>query len=106
MIDSPSSGERRGKSLNRRVHGRGGVVGPDTIDNAGTGSRLENGGAEGDTPVRATGGDLGWHLSRAGHVESCPNPRGPSRKAKDCRRPIANQYREGKVGSTPNRGVK
>ena len=47
-----------------------------------------------------------WHLSRAGHVESCPNPRGPSRKAKDCRRPIANQYREGKVGRTPGRGVK
>ena len=67
---------------------------------------MENGGAEGDTPVRATGGDLGWHLSRAGHVESCPNPRGPSRKAKDCRRPIANQYREGKVGRTPGRGVK
>ena len=27
-IDSPSSGERRGKSLNRRAFGRGGVVGP------------------------------------------------------------------------------
>ena len=39
-------------------------------------------------------------------MESCPNPRGPSRKAEYCRRPIANQYREGKVGSTPCRGVK
>ena len=39
-------------------------------------------------------------------MESCPNLRGPSRKAKDCRRPIVYQYREGKVGSTPNRGVK
>ena len=67
---------------------------------------MENGGAEGDTPVRATRDGKDWHLSRAGHVESCPNPRGPSRKAKDCRRPIVNQYREGKVGSTPNRGVK
>ena len=67
---------------------------------------MENGGAEGDTPVRATRDDEGRHLSRAGHVESCPNLRGPSRKAKDCRRPIVNQYREGKVGSTPNRGVK
>ena len=46
------------------------------------------------------------YLSRAGHEESCPKPRGPSRKAEDCRRPIANQYREGKVGSTPSRGVK
>ena len=67
---------------------------------------MENAGAEGDTPVRATGHVYGWHLSRAGHVESCPNPRGPSRKAEYCRRPIANQYREGKVGSTPDRGVK
>ena len=67
---------------------------------------LESEGAEGDTPVRARRGSPIRHLSRAGHVESCPNPRGPSRKAKDCRRPIADQYREGKVGSTPGRGVK
>ena len=72
----------------------------------GTGRGLENPGVEGDTPVRATGRRQGRHLSRAGHVESCPNLRGPSRKAKDCRRPIVDQYREGKVGSTPNRGVK
>ena len=26
------------------------------------------------------------HLSRAGHEESCPNPRGPSRKAKHFRK--------------------
>ena len=45
-------------------------------------------------------------LSRAGHEEPCPNSRGPSRKAEYCGRPIANQYREGKVGRTPGRGVK
>ena len=67
---------------------------------------LESVGAEGDTPVRVKRGCPIRHLSRAGHVESCPNPRGPSRKAKDCRRPIVYQYREGKVGSTPGRGVK
>ena len=67
---------------------------------------LENSGAEGDTPVRATRRRQGRHLSRAGHVESCLNHRGPSRKAKDCGRPIVDQYREGKVGSTPGRGVK
>ena len=67
---------------------------------------MENAGAEGDTPVRASERGTSRHLSRAGHEESCLNPRGPSRKAKDCRRPIANQYREGKVGRTPNRGVK
>ena len=55
MIDSPSSGERRGKSLNRCVYGRAGVVGPHTKYHAGTGRCLENAGAEGDTPVRATG---------------------------------------------------
>ena len=45
-------------------------------------------------------------LSRAGHVKSCLNQPGPSGKAKYVKRPIVNQYREGKVGSTPNRGVK
>ena len=43
---------------------------------------MENGGAEGDTPVRVRLIDQERHLSRAGHVESCPNLRGPSRKAK------------------------
>ena len=66
-----------------------------------TGACLESVGAEGDTPVRVTCGCGCRHLSRAGHVESCPNQRGPSRKAEDCRRPIVYQYREGKVGSTP-----
>ena len=68
--------------------------------------RMERRRAEGDTPVAATRTCQGRHLSRAGHEESCPNPRGPSRKAEDCRRPIVYQYREGKVGSTPGRGVK
>jgi hypothetical protein len=39
-------------------------------------------------------------------VEPCLNPPGPSGKAKYGQRPIANQYREGKVKSTPDRGVK
>jgi hypothetical protein len=33
------------------------------------------------------------------------NPRSPLRKAKYIQRPIVNKYREGKVGSTPIRGV-
>ena len=33
------------------------------------------------------------------------NPRSPLRKAKYVWRPIVNKYREGKVGSTPTRGV-
>ena len=45
-------------------------------------------------------------LSSAGHVEPCVNPAGPSAKAEYARRPIVNKYREGKVKSTPCRGVK
>ena len=37
-IDPPSSGERRGESLNRPVHGPAGVVGPVNKNCAGTGS--------------------------------------------------------------------
>ena len=42
------------------------------------------------------------------HVEglSCGNPGGPPSKAKYSWRPIVNEYREGKVKSTPMRGVK
>jgi hypothetical protein len=37
---------------------------------------------------------------------SCGNPGGPPSKAKYSWRPIVNEYREGKVKSTPMRGVK
>ena len=37
-IDSLSSGERKGQSLNRCVYGHAGVVGPDKEDRAGTGT--------------------------------------------------------------------
>ena len=43
---------------------------------------LERPDREGDIPVRASGDSGCRHLSRAGHEESCLNPRGPSRKAK------------------------
>ena len=45
-------------------------------------------------------------LSRAGHVESCLNLPEPSGKAKYVERPIVNQYCEGKVKRTLNKGVK
>ncbi len=44
--------------------------------------------------------------SKAGHVKSCLKMGGPPSKPKYSQRPIANQYREGKVKSTPTRGVK
>ena len=45
-------------------------------------------------------------LSSAEHVKFCVNLPEPSGKAKYVERPIVNKYREGKVKSTPVRGVK
>ena len=45
-------------------------------------------------------------VSIAGHVKSRVNIGGPPPKAKYVFRPIVNKYREGKVKSTPVRGVK
>jgi hypothetical protein len=45
-------------------------------------------------------------VSTAGHVKSGGKQGRPRPKAKYRWRPIANQYREGKVKSTPSRGVK
>ena len=43
---------------------------------------LENSTIDGDSPVLVNELIRERHLSRAGHVKSCLNPRGPSRKAK------------------------
>ena len=43
---------------------------------------LESSDAEGDIPVHVHSYEVRVLLSRAGHEESCLNPRGPSRKAK------------------------
>ena len=45
-------------------------------------------------------------LSMAGHEESCQNQPGPPGKAKYSQETDSEQYREGKVKRTPNRGVK
>jgi hypothetical protein len=69
--------------------------------------RLERRAAGGDSPV-AGPEPPPWcrSVSTAGHEE----PRGklgrPRSKAKYTERPIAHEYREGKVKSTPARGVK
>jgi hypothetical protein len=68
---------------------------------------LERSATAGDSPV-GDGGTTPWRMfaSTAGHEQ----PRGklgrPRSKAKYVQRPIANEYREGKVKSTPARGVK
>ena len=81
-IDSLSSGDRTGKSLNRFCYGRIGVVGPFMSYHYKNWNVLESSTVEGDSPVQAIVMMREWHLSRAGHVQSCLNPRGPSRKAK------------------------
>ena len=43
---------------------------------------LESSTVDGDSPVQVRDACQEGHLSRAGHVKSCLNPRGPSRKAK------------------------
>ncbi len=42
-----------------------------------------------------------WHLSTAGHVQPGGKVGGPPPKAKYLHRPIADEYREGTVKSTP-----
>ena len=82
IIDSLSSGDRTGKSLNRCCYGITGVVGPDMSIIELNWNGLENPTADGDSPVQVRVSDQVRYLSRAGHVKSCLNPRGPSRKAK------------------------
>ena len=82
IIDSPSSGDRTGKSLNRYCYGSAGVVGPVTSISELNWNVLENTTVDGDSPVQVRVRCRDRSLSRAGHVKSCLNPRGPSRKAK------------------------
>ena len=82
IIDSLSSGDRTGKSLNRCCYGSAGVVGPFIGYQCMNWNDLESSTKDGDSPVQAIALIRERHLSRAGHVKSCLNPRGPSRKAK------------------------
>ena len=82
IIDSLSSGDRTGNSLNRCCYGSAGVVGPLISYHDMNWNVLESSTIAGDSPVQASVVIQEGHLSRAGHVKSCLNPRGPSRKAK------------------------
>ena len=82
IIDSLSSGDRTGKSPNRCCYGLTGVVGPLKGNISMNWNCLESQTKDGDSPVQVSGDVQERHLSRAGHVKSCLNPRGPSRKAK------------------------
>jgi hypothetical protein len=62
---------------------------------------------EGESPVgEGWRGSLLLYLSTVGHEESRGKQGRPRSKAKYPKRPIVDEYREGKVKSTPVRGVK
>ena len=70
-------------------------------------ARWERAARAGESPVGDKGSAPGiGHVSTAGHVKFRGKLGGPPSKAKYSWRPIVNQYREGKVKSTPTRGVK
>ena len=52
IIDSPSSGDRTGKSLNRYCYGSAGVVGPVTSISELNWNGLESPTVDGDSPVQ------------------------------------------------------
>ena len=62
---------------------------------------LERATTGGESPVGERGRLSVMYLSTAGHEKPCGKLGGPSSKAKYSRQPIVNQYREGKVKSTP-----
>jgi hypothetical protein len=114
--DSPSSGERTGKSPNRAgVIARGrcsrGVVGRyragprsgrEVSNPCCSRTALERQAIQGDSPVGNTARTSSVaFLSTTGHEEPRGKPGGPPPKAKYPQRPIANEYREGKVKRTP-----
>lgn len=67
---------------------------------------LEGATGAGESPVGDGGAAPRWCVSTAGHEQSRGKLGGPPSKAKYPRRPIVDEYREGRVKSTPARGVK
>ena len=80
-IDSPSSGERRGKSLNRSISVLRGS-GTHIIATETSRSGMERPIKEGNNPVGERRSQEVSIPSTTGHEESRGNQRGPSRKAK------------------------
>ena len=65
---------------------------------------LESSTAVGESPIEDGAGASAGILSTTRHVQSCGKLGGPPSKATYPKRPIVNQYREGKVKSTPQGG--
>ena len=117
--DSPSSGERKGKSLNRfsvsvtalLSRGRGTLLRERYIPRRVTkalDSRtyLEWSAIVGDSPVDEIESPRGEHPSTAGHVQSGGNLGGPSSKAKHYSLTDSELVPRGKGEKNPGRGVK
>ena len=104
--DSPSSGERTGKSPNRRCVCICGVVGLRCSKNFCEKNGLENPTIDGDSPVF----EAKRSLAESWVARDTRNPvwirRAHPPRLNTRKRPIAYQYREGKVKSTSVRGVK
>ena len=67
-------------------------------------NRLERLTRAGESPVEKALSERVGILSTTRHVQSCGKLGGPPSKATYPKRPIVNQYREGKVKSTPQGG--
>ena len=67
-------------------------------------NRLERLTRAGESPVEKAPSKRVGILSTTRHVQSCGKQGGPPSKATYPKRPIVNQYREGKVKSTPQGG--
>ena len=104
--DSPSSGERTGKSPNHRCFGIYGVVGLRCSMLFCEANKLENLTIDGDSPVS----EAKFSLAESWVARDTCNPvwirRAHPPRLNTRKRPIAYQYREGKVKSTSVRGVK
>jgi hypothetical protein len=65
---------------------------------------LERTATAGESPVASKGEGWAGILSTTGHEKPCGKLGGPPSKAQHLERPIVDQYREGKVKSTPKGG--
>ena len=104
--DSPSSGERTGKSPNHSCYGMYGVVGPRCCKKFREKNSLERLTTDGDSPVFEAKRSIAVSWVARNTRNSAWICRDHPVRLNTPERPIANQYREGKVKSTSNRRVK
>ena len=104
--DSPSSGERTGKSPNHSCYGMDGVVGPRRCKRSCEKNSLERLTRDGDSPVFEARRSIVVSWVARNTRNSAWICRDHPVRLNTPERPIANQYCEGKVKSTSNRRVK